>query len=235
MSRPGSMTGSMYGSVPVLGWGRTDDPFATAMRTGRGPLWLRREDGLGRIPLHVERWCAEPDRADRSLLRRALGRGLPTLDIGCGPGRLVTALQSRGLPALGVDVTRAAVARTVGLGGSALCRSVFERLPGEGRWGTALLADGNVGIGGDPAALLRRVAQLLAHDGRLLVEVERERIDERLSVRLEDGRGRLGDPFPWARIGPDDAIRVASTAGLHPTGHWRADGRTFLELAPQAR
>ncbi|MEY9877404.1 SAM-dependent methyltransferase [Streptacidiphilus sp. MAP12-33] len=219
-----------YLAPPVLGWGHTDDPFAHAMRTGRGPLWLRREDGLGRIPLHVERWCAEPDRADRSLLRRAFHRGLPTLDIGCGPGRLVTALQSRGLPALGVDVTRAAVARTVGLGGSALCRSVFDRLPGEGRWGTALLADGNLGIGGDPAALLRRIAELLAWDGRLLVEVEPAEADERFTVRLEDSAGRSGTPFPWARLGAQATTRAAEAVGFDSVSSWRTDGRLFLEL-----
>ena len=30
-----------------------------------------------------------------------------------------------------------------------LHRSVFDRLPGTGRWGTVLLLDGNLGIGGD--------------------------------------------------------------------------------------
>ena len=40
-------------------------------------------------------------------------------------------------------------------GGAALRRDVFAPLPGEGRWYTALLADGNVGIGGDPVALLQ--------------------------------------------------------------------------------
>lgn len=215
---------------PVLGWGRSDDPFAAAMRTGRGPLWLRREDGCGRIPLHVERWCAEPDRADSTLLNRALRRGLPALDIGCGPGRLVTALQRRGLPALGVDVTRAAVTRTIGLGGSALCRSVFDRLPGEGRWATGLLADGNLGIGGDPAALLRRVAELLCPGGQLLVEVEWVDVDERLTVRLEDGTGRLGPAFPWARLGASAANDIAAESGFTPSGGWHEDGRRFLTL-----
>ncbi|WP_174501627.1 class I SAM-dependent methyltransferase [Streptacidiphilus melanogenes] len=225
-----SSTSATYPSTPVLGWGRTDDPFATAMRTGRGPLWLRTEDGRERIPLHVERWCAEPDRADSTMVDRALRRGLPTLDIGCGPGRLVTALQRRGLPALGVDVTPAAVTRTVGLGGSALCRSVFDRLPGEGRWGTGLLADGNLGIGGDPSALLGRVAGLLAPGGRLLVEVEPVEVDERLTVRLEDGAGRLGPTFPWARLGTAATVRIAEAAGFTPTGGWHTDGRVFLDL-----
>lgn len=83
------------------------------------------------------------------------------LDVGCGPGRLVAELAARGRPALGIDVSEAAVAHTARLGGQALRRSVFEPLPGEGRWDTALLLDGNVGIGGDPAALLHRMAQLL--------------------------------------------------------------------------
>jgi len=41
-------------------------------------------------------------------------------------------------------------------------RSVFDALPAEGRWHTALLADGNVGIGGDPIRLLSRLRGLIA-------------------------------------------------------------------------
>ena len=51
---------------------------------------------------------------------------------------------------LGVDISRTAVARVRQAGASALHRSVFDPLPGQGRWGTALLADGNIGIGGLP-------------------------------------------------------------------------------------
>ncbi|MFD7013570.1 methyltransferase domain-containing protein, partial [Streptomyces sp. NPDC059928] len=123
------------------------DPYTDALRSGRGPLFLRRPDGW-LLPLDVERWCAEPDLADRTVLRRCRGA---VLDIGCGPGRLVAALAAEGVAALGVDVSPEAVRRTRALGGSALCRSVFDQLPGEGRWDTALLLDGNVGIGGGPA------------------------------------------------------------------------------------
>ena len=204
------------------------DPFAEAIRRGRGPLWLRRTDGH-RYPLDVARWCAAPDAADRTLLRRCLHRGLPAIDLGCGPGRLVAELQAHGLPALGVDITRAAVTRTRGLGGSALCRSVFDPLPGEGRWGTALLADGNLGIGGDPGALLARAADLLGPSGHLLVEVEPEELEERVTVAVEDASGRRGPTFRWARLGATATLRE-SVDRFALADSWAAGGRSFLAL-----
>ncbi|MGA5823975.1 SAM-dependent methyltransferase [Kitasatospora sp. NPDC094028] len=206
-----------------------DDPFAEAVRTGRGPLWLLCEDGR-RLRLDIERWCAPAAGADHSLLLRCTRLTAPVLDLGCGPGRLVTALLALGVPVLGVDVTGAAVARTVGLGGPALCRSVFDRLPAEGRWGAALLADGNLGIGGDPAALLGRGAELIAPDGRLLVEVEPREVDERALVRVEGPDGRLGPAFPWARLGTAATLRRARAAGLVEAERWTSHGRCFLAL-----
>jgi SAM-dependent methyltransferase len=203
-----------------------DDPYALALRTGRGPLFLRRSDGW-LLPLEVERWCAAPDAADAALLRRCRG---PVLDIGCGPGRLVAALAAYGLPALGVDVSPAAVARTRGAGGAVLRRSVFDRLPAEGRWATALLVDGNIGIGGDPRALLTRVRQLVSPGGSLLAEAAPYDVDERLTVRVEDARGHHGRDFPWARLGPA-ALRVAAGGtGWAVTGEWAVEGRRFAEL-----
>ncbi|MFD8413924.1 class I SAM-dependent methyltransferase [Streptomyces sp. NPDC059650] len=213
-------------SAPGPAW--CDDPYDRALHSGRGPLFLRRTDGW-LLPLDVERWCTDADAADRSVLARCRGT---VLDIGCGPGRLVAALAERGHRALGVDVSPAAVRRTVRRGGTALCRSVFGPLPGEGRWTTALLIDGNIGIGGDPAALLRRTAALLAPGGRLIAEAAAVEVDERCEVRLDDGRGDPGPAFPWARVGPEALARHATGAGAGwRTGHtWSAAGRHFTEL-----
>ncbi|HEX6444717.1 MAG TPA: class I SAM-dependent methyltransferase, partial [Streptosporangiales bacterium] len=55
----------------------------------------------GTSPLPVDRWRVLR-AADEALLRRCVG---PVLDVGCGPGRLVTELAARGQLALGIDVT----------------------------------------------------------------------------------------------------------------------------------
>ncbi|MGG2461502.1 class I SAM-dependent methyltransferase [Streptomyces sp. RGM 3693] len=202
------------------------DPYTDALRTGRGPLFLRRGDGW-LLPLEVERWCAPPDEADATVLARCRGG---VLDVGCGPGRLVAALAARGRPTLGIDVSRHAVDRTVRAGGAALCRSVFDPLPGEGRWTTVLLIDGNIGIGGDPSALLTRALELAAPDGTLIVETAGMDLDERVVVRVDDGRGGHGTPFPWARLGSRALLAYGGRAGWEAVEQWRVDERRFVQL-----
>ncbi|MFF8024347.1 class I SAM-dependent methyltransferase, partial [Streptomyces sp. NPDC007896] len=124
----------------------------------REPVYLRLADGR-RIRMPVHRWHEQPTAADKTVLKRCNG---PVLDVGCGPGRMCRALLSRGVFALGVDIAPRAVALTTTLGGLALCRSVFDRLPAERGWQTVLLIDGNIGIGGDPQGLLRRCGELVA-------------------------------------------------------------------------
>jgi SAM-dependent methyltransferase len=203
------------------------DPYDDALRSGRGPLFLRRGDGW-LLPLEVERWCAAPDSADLSVLARCRGA---VLDIGCGPGRLVAALAERGHPVLGIDVSREAVARTERLGGLALCRSVFEPLPGEGRWDTVLLIDGNIGIGGDAGALLSRLREVGGPAATVLAECLPVDVDDRCEVRLDDGRGGLGAPFAWARVGVRALYGHAEAAGWTALHQWSVADRVFVELA----
>ncbi len=220
-------------AVPALpaAWGRSDaDPYASALRASRGPLFLHRADGW-LLPLEVERWCALPDDADDIVLAACRG---PVLDIGCGPGRLAAALAARGVPALGIDVSAEAVRRARAAGAAALLRSVFDPLPGEGRWSTALLIDGNIGIGGDPAALLARIRRIVHPTGTLLVEAAPDGLpddlDEHTEVRLTDGDGLRGPDFPWSRVGPAALLRHATAAGWTAGSFWTSRGRRFVTL-----
>ncbi|MFF7161906.1 class I SAM-dependent methyltransferase [Streptomyces sp. NPDC008086] len=204
----------------------TADPYAAALRSGQGPLFLRRADGW-LLPLEVERWCARADAVDREVLDRCEGT---VLDVGCGPGRLVAELAARGRAVLGIDVSAAAVDRTVRLGGPALRRSVFEPLPGEARWGTVLLMDGNVGIGGDPRALLDRVTALLRPGGLLIAETASVDVDERAQVQVVGltATGGADAHFPWARLGTRALLRYAR--GWESIGQWTTGGRCFVSL-----
>jgi SAM-dependent methyltransferase len=178
-------------------------------------------------PLPVHQWLAAAP-GDESVLDWCSG---PTLDVGAGPGRLTVALAERGVPALAIDITPYAVALARSCGVLALQRDVFGRLPGAGRWATVLLADGNIGIGGDPEALLRRAASLLAPDGTVVAEVGPPGSGsrrEQVRLRTADGPGPW---FPWAWVGADGLPPLACAAGLRVTQTWADSGRWFAVLA----
>lgn len=185
-------------------------------------------DRAGARPMRmpVRRWRADAGRSDRWLLDRCQG---PTIDLGCGPGRLVAALTERGVPALGVDSSMVAIQLCAQRGAVALRRDVFEELPGEGRWHHVLLIDGNLGIGGDPVTLLRRARRLLHGHGSVLVELTRRRGLWTGPARLLGPNGASTGWFPWAQVGMDAIVGVAAGAGLQV---WRSRGRrrVFAEL-----
>ncbi len=200
--------------------------YDDAVRTGR-PLRLVASGGR-LLPFALDRWSQSADAADHTMLDRCTGA---TLDVGCGPGRLTSALAHRGHPVLGVDVAWAAVERTTALGALALCRSVFDQLPGEGSWQTVLLADGNLGIGGDPSGLLTRLRELMRPGGRLIVEPERFDIDELVEVELQAADGSVvSAPFSWALVGPTALERRATAAGFTVEERWSSGGRRFVSL-----
>jgi len=197
---------------------------------GRAQAELEHADG-STTPLWAgDRLQLRP--GDASLIDRCGG---PTLDVGSGPGRLTVALAERGVPALGIDVTPQAVRLAQSAGALTLQRDVFSRVPGTGRWMIVLLADGSIGIGGDPVALLSRVSELLAPRGQAIVEVQppgRELRRER--VRLRHGK-QAGDWFPWAYVGVDQLAGIATEAGLSRGETWSSDGRWFVTLRKGCR
>jgi SAM-dependent methyltransferase len=180
------------------------------------------------LDLGAERWRLPADAGERALLDPLPD---PVLDVGCGPGRIVAALAGQGRATLGVDPSPVAVGEAERHRAPVLRRSVFDPLPGEGRWGAVVLFDGNVGIGGDPDALLGRCRALLRPGGRLLVEVEPPGSPSgRLTVRLAVGRAR-SPWFPWARVAADEAPGLVAGAGLALVRTLRHRERWFAEAA----
>ncbi|MGA8847454.1 MAG: class I SAM-dependent methyltransferase [Nocardioides sp.] len=182
--------------------------FAQALQ-GHPTAVVGLEDQPSVLPM--SEWTREADLHDHALLDLCVSA---TIDIGCGPGRLTAALARRGQVALGIDVVPEAVGQTRERGGSALHRDVYDPLPGEGRWRTALLADGNVGIGGDPVALLRRAREVIDPRGRVVVEIEAPGVATRtVWASLETG-GMRSRPFRWSVVGMDDIQDLVQRAGL---------------------
>lgn len=187
---------------------------------------LRGVDGSA-LSSGAERWLGPLTVEDDTVLAQAVP---PVLDIGCGPGRHVLALAERGILALGIDITPAALDLARHRGAPVLARSVFERIPAAGRWASALLLDGNVGIGGDPATLLARVVSLLRPDGKALVELAPPARTGGAELVRFDIDGVEGPWFAWTAVGPADLPAHAATAGLRIEEVWRAGSRWFGSL-----
>jgi hypothetical protein len=133
---------------------------------------------------------------------------------------------------LGIDTSPTAVTLTRRRGGNALHRDVFNRIPAEGRWKHALLADGNIGIGGDPINLLRRISQLLEKGGSVLIELESPGQGIRHEqVRLCTANDRPGKWFTWSWLGIDALDEVAQAARLEISWTAHEGARWFAELA----
>lgn len=179
--------------------------------------WVRHDDGrLHALPVHS--WLGGRG-ADYMFDHAVVGMcDGPTIDLGCGPGRLVAHLVRRGIPALGVDQSATAVQLARRRGAPALHRDVFGPLPATGHWHTVLLADGNIGLGGDPPRILARASELLRRGGRCLAEFDRTAKGvRRVWVRLESAKA-VGPWFRWASVGIDSAGRLAEQAGMSVTG-----------------
>ncbi len=123
-----------------------------------------------------------------------------------------------------------AVARARTDGWFALCRSVFDPLPRDGRWRTALLADGDLGIGGDPVRLLRRCRRRVRPGGVSTVEVEPPDTRLKFTACFGDDRRSRGERFGWARPVASVARRIAGRTGFGVLQRWSRAGRRLLAL-----
>lgn len=237
------MTAATLSAAPADVLAVYERALIRAAAGGSAVLSLRNDLG-GVYRVDPAPWCRPYLPGDAGLLARCGG---PTLDVGCGPGRLTAVLNRLGCPALGIDISAAAVRLARLRGATALRRDVFGSLPGHGRWRNVLLADGNIGIGGDPAVLLRRCRALLDRDGRLHVELARPGArswagEAVLSTAEGSGRGATGHaepppdpagdaaPLRWAVVAADDLAPLAAAAAMRMLTTWTEAGRWFATL-----
>jgi SAM-dependent methyltransferase len=195
--------------------------FDTMFRRA-APVTIRHTTG-GEHRFDPIAWCRDELPGDATLLTRCTG---PTLDVGCGPGRLVGALAGDGRPALGIDISETAVRLTRRRGAVALRRDVFDRVPGAGRWHHVLLADGNIGIGGDPARLLSRCRALLTPGGRVHVEAAPPGTAGWSGRAVVQGGGELR----WASVPVADLAALAATTAMRVLDTWMEAGRWFATM-----
>ena len=198
-----------------------------------GPCWARNHHGHRR-ELPMARWMGGPETTpqDRLADEHVLGHcsSRPTLDVGCGPGRFTASLQQRGLPALGVDSSAAAVEMTRQRGGTAIRRDLFAPLPAEGSWEQILLTDGNIGIGGNPVRTLRRAANLLANGGIVIVEIDSPATVFCFEMLRWETEQHLGHWFPWSRVGVGALGDIAHSSGFVVTHVVDFHGRVIAVL-----
>ena len=189
------------------------------------PLHLVDEDG--RVEANGRTWLQSASAEDRRVLARAVG---PVLDVGCGPGRHVRALQALGVEVLGIDLTPSVLETATSRGATVLAASVFDPLPRMGQWRTALLLDGNLGVGGNPLGLLLRLRCVLAFDGRVLADLATGPPVRLRRMRLRHGQS-LGPDFNWAPLHLDDLPVIAGIAGFEVVEVWQSSDRWYCELA----
>jgi SAM-dependent methyltransferase len=193
---------------------------------------LRLVDTEEVVRLPVGRWHGPVLAEELAILEKVRS---PVLDVGCGPGRHAAALRGFGHHALGIDSSPAAVRAAKRRGAAAINVSVFGPVPHAGDWATALLLDGNIGIGGDPVRLLIRLHHLLGAEGQVFVEVDPIGAESRRFHAQVQHAGGSGPGFAWAFVGAGTIAPVAARAGFTTEEVWSEQGRWFARLRRNER
>jgi glycosyltransferase A (GT-A) superfamily protein (DUF2064 family) len=179
------------------------------------------------LSLDISRWSGPADLIDMLVVARCEP---PVIDLGCGPGRMVQALTESGRPALGVDMSSVAVGMSRARGGLALHRRIDQPLPAEGRWGTALLMDTNIGVGGDVAVLLARCKRLVMPGGLIICEVDPVPGRHEVHTVVLRSQHATSQPLAWSRIGAAALMQAVKWLDLLLVEEWASDGRAFVAL-----
>ena len=202
------------------------DPYAAALRAGRGPLFLRRDDGW-LLPLEVERWCARADPVDLDVLA---GARAPCWTSAAGragwwrrsPPRPVRARYRR---------QRGRRRHTARLGRPARCGAPSSsRCPARGAGAPRCSSTATSASAATRAPCSNGPPTLLAPGGLLIAETAPVNVDERVHVHITDAHATVGAPFPWARLGTNALLSCARPLGWRPAGRWTAAGRPFVAL-----
>ena len=157
------------------------------------------------------------------------------LDIGCGAGRHVLYLQSKGFDVLGIDFSKLAIRVCKGRG-CKKCKvmDIFKSNFKQGYFDTILLMGTNIGISGtlkNAVKLLRICMKITSKDGLLILTTkdvaarkEKEQIEyneknikagkyvgER--VLRSEYKGAKGNWFRWLHVDPKTLQEIASETG----------------------
>ena len=156
-----------------------------------------------------------PDHLEATLLERAMGR---CLDIGCGAGRILRYLDTKGQAVIGIDIDPLLIQLCRELG----CRTAhvgsWETLEQFGRFETFLLLNRTIGIGGDLAGAKRLLAHCAANaprGGRLIFdsyEITNPTglLERKLRYKY---RGQYSESFPWVQFSSQIAGRILPETG----------------------
>ena len=227
-SAPGHRLGHSHGSGQADLYGRALLSRLHESEDTESGWRVRDGEGVVRsLDAALDRWLGPCDAADRTVLDRCTGA---TLDVGCGPGRLVAERRSPGVLSVGIDVNDVAVQITRDRGGAAVRADVFGPVLEQIHWDTLVLLDGNLGIGGDPARLFGRCAELLAPGGELVVETEAPGCGRGRGRRRLENTSEVGQWFPWATLDADGVTAYAAPASLVLRETWSVENRWFAAL-----